>query len=106
TAVAALAVVVSACAATPAPHRPTASVVDEVAGRALEGGDVVGLAVVVARDGAVVLERGYGHANLQAHESMTRDAILDYFSIGKHTTAAILLRLAERGDLDLDAPAR
>ena len=37
---------------------------------------------------------------------MTRDAILDYFSIGKHTTAAILLRLAERGDLDLDAPAR
>ncbi len=37
---------------------------------------------------------------------MTSRTITDYFSIGKHITAAILLRLAEHGKLDLDAPAR
>jgi CubicO group peptidase (beta-lactamase class C family) len=62
--------------------------------------------VVVARDAEVVFERGYGRADVQTDEPMASEAVLDYFSIGKHATAAILLRLAERGELNLDAPAR
>jgi CubicO group peptidase (beta-lactamase class C family) len=102
----ALAIALGGCAADTEPHRRIGSVVDNVAGRALGNGKVVGLAVVVARDAAVVFERGYGRANIQTGESMTSNAVLDYFSIGKHATAAILLRLAERGELNLDAPAR
>ena len=82
------------------------SVVDEVAERATGEGKVVGLVVVVARNAEVVFERGYGRADVETDEPMTGEAVLDYFSIGKHITAAILLRLAERGELDLEASAR
>lgn len=102
----ALAVVLVACAAETEPRREIGGVVDEAAKRAIGEGKVEGLVAVVARDGAVVFERGYGRADLQTEEAMTAEAVLDYFSIGKHVTAAILLRLAERGALDLDAPAR
>ena len=102
----AFAVALGGCAADTEPDRRTSGVVDEVAGRAIGEGKVVGLVVVVAHDGAVVFEQGYGRANVQTDESITSEAVLDYFSIGKHVTAAILLRLAERGELNLDAPAR
>lgn len=101
-----LAIALGGCVGDAEPHRRTASVVDEVAAQAIGEGKVVGLVVIVARDGAVVFERGYGRADVQIEEPMTGEAVLDYFSIGKHVTAAILLRLAERGELDLDASAR
>lgn len=102
----ALAIALASCAAETEPDRRTGSVVDEVARRAIGEGKVVGLVVVVARDSAVVLERAYGRADIETDEPMTSDAVLDYFSIGKHVTAAILLRRAERGVLILDGPAR
>jgi CubicO group peptidase (beta-lactamase class C family) len=102
----ALAMALGGCAADREPHGRTGSVVDEVARRAIGEGKVVGLVVVVARDAEVVFERGYGLADVQTDEPMASEAVLDYFSIGKHATAAILLRLAERGELNLDAPAR
>jgi CubicO group peptidase (beta-lactamase class C family) len=102
----AIAIALEGCAADTDAHRRTGGVVDDVAGRATSEGNVAGLVVVIARDAALVLERGYGLARVQTDESMTSSAVLDYFSIGKHATAAILLRLAERGELDLAAPAR
>lgn len=102
----ALAVALVACAAETEPRHGIGGVVDEAAERAIDEGRIEGLVVVVARDAAVVFERGYGRADIQTNQAMTTEAVLDYFSIGKHVTAAILLRLAERGALDLDAPAR
>jgi CubicO group peptidase (beta-lactamase class C family) len=101
-----LVIALGGCVTDTEPHLQTASVVDEVSRRAIGEGNVVGLVVVVARDEAVVFERGYGRASVQTGELMTSKAVLDYFSIGKHATAAILLRLAERGELNLDAPAK
>lgn len=96
----ALAVALVGCAVN------TAAVVGDVAKQAVGEGKVAGLVVVVARDATIVFERGYGRANIRTDEPMTGKAVLDYFSIGKHATAAILLRLAERGDLNLDASAK
>jgi D-alanyl-D-alanine carboxypeptidase len=103
-AIAALAIMLAGCAADTESHQRTSSVVQDVASRGVSAGRIVGLVVVVARDGAVILERGYGSTTTRADESMTGDAVLDYFSIGKHVTAALLMRLAERGELNLDEP--
>src|SRR5690606_15157324 len=102
----ALAIALGGCLADTASDDRIASTVDAVAGEAIGKGKAAGLVVVVAHDRAVVFERAYGRADIQADAPMTHEAVLDYFSIGKHVTAAILLRLAERGELDLDAPAR
>jgi CubicO group peptidase (beta-lactamase class C family) len=76
-----------------------------VAALAIEDGNIQGLVVAVAQNGSVAFERGYGLADVQGNVAMTDSSVVDYFSIGKHITAAILLRLAERGDLHLDSPA-
>lgn len=103
---AACALGLEACAVAALPDKEVESVVDDVAQQAIREGRVEGLVVVVARDGLVVLERPYGRSDIQTDVAMTSKTVLDYFSIGKHVTAAILLRLAERGELDLDATAR
>lgn len=60
---------------------------------------------MVAQDGLITLDRGYGLADIAGDIPATSSTHFDYFSIGKHITAAILLRLAERAVLNLDAPA-
>lgn len=65
---------------------------------------IVGLAVAVARDGEIVHEAAYGLARLDPEVPMRVDTPMEIFSVGKIATAVLALRLAERGDLDLDAP--
>lgn len=80
-------------------------IVREIAKRELGEGSLAGFVVVVAKDGEFVVDEGFGVRDIVTKEPMTADAVLDYFSIGKHMTAAILLRLAEQGRINLDAPA-
>ncbi len=82
-----------------------ASVVDRVANRYLAETPIVGLAVAVARDGEVVHEAGYGLARRSPDIPAGPGVPFEYFSVSKPVTAVLLLRLAERGLLDLDAPA-
>ncbi len=86
-------------------HAETGMTVARIAQGWLERGRVQGLTVAVSQDEEIVFEAGFGWADKVAASPQTPDAELDYFSIGKHMTAAILLRLAERGAVDLDAPA-
>ena len=95
----------AACSRQPEAPRDEARLIDEIAQRELHAGSLAGFVVVVARNGKIVFERGFGLRDLVAGEAMPADAVLDYFSVGKHMTAAILLRMAERDQLDLDAPA-
>ncbi len=68
--------------------------------------DSPGLAVGVARDGQILLRRGYGMASLETGVALTPGSKLRIGSTSKHFTALLALLLAEEGKLDLDAPIR
>src|SRR5689334_13393673 len=61
--------------------------------------------VLVATQGRVVLEKGYGIADAATKQAMPRDALYDWASVSKQFTAAALLKLIEASRLD-DAALR
>lgn len=63
-------------------------------------------AVLVARGGRVLLERGYGDAEREWQVPNTPATRFRLASITKQFTAAAILLLAERGKLDLEAPLK
>ncbi|HJV91253.1 MAG TPA: serine hydrolase domain-containing protein [Holophagaceae bacterium] len=66
--------------------------------------DAPGAAVLVLRGGKVVLRKGYGLASVELGVPMAPDAVLHVASVGKQFTAVAMLRLAEQGKVDLQAP--
>ncbi len=67
---------------------------------------VPGLSVAVAVDGKVVWSEGFGFKNLTAKDPVTPATRFRIGSISKSLTAVGLVRLVERGQLDLDAPVQ
>ena len=63
-------------------------------------------AVLVARGGDVILNKGYGSANLEWDIPNTPATKFRLGSITKQFTAAAILLLAERGKLTLDDPIK
>ncbi|MDP4215832.1 MAG: serine hydrolase [Bacteroidota bacterium] len=57
--------------------------------------------VLVARGGAVLLEKGYGYKNKQARSLNDRNTIFQIGSITKQFTSALILQLMEQGKLSL-----
>src|SRR5512132_598086 len=61
-----------------------------------------GAAVIVVKDGKVVLRKGYGMANLELAVPVEPDMVFRLGSITKQFTAVAILMLAEQGKLSLD----
>lgn len=66
--------------------------------------NVPGLSVAVAKGSRVVWKRGFGFADLATSTPAGPATSYLWFSMTKIVTATAVLRLAESGDLDLDAP--
>lgn len=62
-----------------------------------------GAALAVVQDGAVVLAKGYGLADIQQRTPFGPDTIVRAGSISKVVTATAAMQLVEEGRLDLDA---
>src|SRR5262245_33096392 len=62
---------------------------------------VPGAALAVARDGKLVLAKGYGWANLSSGIAVQPDTLFGLASISKPFTAVAALKLVEQGKLDL-----
>jgi D-alanyl-D-alanine carboxypeptidase len=75
--------------------------VDAVATKMLSR-PVAGISVAVARNGQVVLARGYGTANLEHSVAVTPETVFHIASISKNILAAVLLQLVDEGKLQLD----
>ena len=58
----------------------------------------------MARGGQIVLSKGYGHADLGRKISAEAGTIYQLGSISKQFTAAAVMRLVERGKVNLDDP--
>ena len=65
-----------------------------------------GCAVGVARGGRVLLERGYGMADIQGDRPITPATILESGSVAKQFTATAILLLMQDGKLALEDDAR
>jgi serine beta-lactamase-like protein LACTB len=76
------------------------SIVEAVAAR--QGN--VGLAVAVWHRGELVFAAGQGLADVECGAPVTRDTRFQVASVTKPFTGMVLLRLFERGQIDLDAP--
>lgn len=92
----------TAAASLPAGVR---AAVDSVFG-GWSGTDRPGCALGIARDGAVVYERGYGMANLEHDVPITPASVFHVASISKQFTAAAVALLARDGRLSLDDDVR
>lgn len=65
-----------------------------------------GCAVGVAQNGQVVLEAGYGMADLERNIAITPQSVFESGSVAKQFTAAALILLAQQGKISLDDPMR
>jgi CubicO group peptidase (beta-lactamase class C family) len=73
--------------------------------RAYEG-EVPGACVAVVEDGAPILRRAYGLADIESRTAMTTETNYRLASITKQFTSAAILLLAQDGRLSLDDPVR
>jgi CubicO group peptidase (beta-lactamase class C family) len=63
---------------------------------------IAGASVIVYQNGKMLLDKSYGHANLELSVQMPDDASFEIGSVTKQFTAAAILKLADKGKLSLD----
>ncbi|TVR53832.1 MAG: class A beta-lactamase-related serine hydrolase [Spirochaetaceae bacterium] len=66
--------------------------------------DVPGAAIAVVRGGVPVWSAAYGYADRESRAPLTIESVFQVGSISKPVTAWGVMRLAERGVIELDAP--
>jgi N-acyl-D-amino-acid deacylase len=64
-----------------------------------------GASLSIAKDGRLLLARGYSVADLEQRQPMQPESLLRFGSIGKTITSIAIMKLVEAGKLDLDASA-
>jgi len=78
--------------------------IDKVMTEALESEHIAGGAIAIVKDGAPILVRGYGYADLEAQRPVDPERTLFRVgSIAKLFTGTAVMQLVEQGRLDLDA---
>jgi CubicO group peptidase (beta-lactamase class C family) len=79
-----------------------AKAVDELVMRELTEQNVPGYALAVIKDGNLIVDRGYGVANLQTKQPVTPQTVFGLASLTKTFTALALLTLVDQGKIGLD----
>ena len=81
--------------------------VDELIAASIEKKEIPGAVLLVGRGDDVVYRKAYGNRSIEPTvEPMTEDTIFDLASLSKPVgTATSIMILADRGKLDVDAPA-
>jgi CubicO group peptidase (beta-lactamase class C family) len=71
---------------------------------ALASGDLAGAVVVLVKDGEVLLQKGYGYADLEARTPVDPDdTLFRPGSVSKLFTWTAVMQMVEQGKVDLDA---
>jgi CubicO group peptidase (beta-lactamase class C family) len=76
--------------------------IDQIVADLIADGPIAGVAVKVVREGHVIVDKGYGKADLELDVTMTEKNLFRIGSITKQFTAAAIMRLVEKGKLKLD----
>jgi CubicO group peptidase (beta-lactamase class C family) len=80
------------------------NVVDHIIDQALASGRIVGLVVLIARDGELVYQRAAGVADREARKPMQLDTLFRLASLTKPIVSTAAMILLERGQFSLDDP--
>lgn len=105
-------VMVSAGAPTVSVAQPAATAtppawaarLDSTARAALTASRTPGATVAVVQDGRIVYVQGYGIANVESQQPMTPNMLLRVGSVTKMFTGLMLAELAEKKQIDMQAP--
>ena len=93
----------SASSAHPLERADLESWLDGMVPYALKAGDMAGAVVVVVKDGTVLLEKGYGYADVSKKLAMDPErTMVRIGSTSKLFTWTAVMQLVEKGQLDLD----
>jgi CubicO group peptidase (beta-lactamase class C family) len=79
--------------------------IDEIVLESMRRLKIPGASLAIARNGALLLARGYGWADLAAHVPARPETVFALASVSKSLTAVTILKLVEAKRLDLDARA-
>jgi CubicO group peptidase (beta-lactamase class C family) len=85
-------------------RRPDTAALARDIPRLLEVSGVPGLSMAVVQDGRVTWARGFGTANDSARTPVNTETIFEAASLSKPVFAYLVLRLADRGEFNLDRP--
>lgn len=91
-------------AARPTPRQPDTAALARDIPRLIRIGDVPGLSIAVVQNARVIWAGAFGTVNDSAHTPLDAETIFEAASLSKPVFAYIVLRLAERGEFDLDRP--
>ncbi len=76
---------------------------DELMQEFIEAHSVPGVALAVGRKGQLIYEKGFGFADVEAQTPVTPQSQFRIASISKPITAVAILKLVEKGSLNLDS---
>ena len=76
---------------------------DQIVTGLMRKGELPGGAIAVAKNGRLLLARGYGLADVRQKQPVEPNSLFRIASVSKPITAAAILVLVEQGRLDLDA---
>jgi CubicO group peptidase (beta-lactamase class C family) len=65
---------------------------------------IPGLSLLIARDGKIVLAKGYGLSNVELQVPVKPETVFQSGSVGKQFTATAVMMLVEEGKVKLDEP--
>lgn len=105
-AILALAITSTGVAAQPPAQARAVAEIDRFADSVIKSVPVAGLSIVVARGENTILSRGYGVADLGTGRRMTDSTASRIGSITKVFTAVGIMKLVDKGLVDLDADVR
>ncbi len=92
--------------ATPEP-RPSLvdkAIIDTALAQLVESGQLIGVSALVYERGEEAYFGAFGYADRENRKPMTRDTVVQIFSMTKPITGVALMRLYERGKFGLDDP--
>ncbi len=84
------------------PQNDFISYADSLFGEAVDSAQIAGAAVVVKKNGELLLQKSYGYASLELDVPIPDPATFEIGSVTKQFTAAAILKLASAGKLALD----
>jgi len=70
----------------------------------MDQGDIPGLSIALISDGKVSWSRGFGFKNSETKEAVDDDTVFEAASLSKPVFAYAVLKLVDKGNLDLDTP--
>jgi CubicO group peptidase (beta-lactamase class C family)/D-alanyl-D-alanine dipeptidase len=85
-------------------YQLTISMLNALIERELSDKELSGLSIALVDGGQIVWQKGYGTSNPQLKSPVTAETVFRVGSVSKLFTDIAVMRLAEQGKLDLDAP--